>query len=328
MEIFDIYSAEKPDFIAELCKTKAMRRLDDIGMNCGCEYTSFPIFSGLQKYSRYTHSIGVALIVWNFTKDAKQTIAALFHDIASPVFAHVIDFINGDYIKQESTESFTRKFISDSEEIQSYLQKLGICTNEVCDYHAYPIADNDTPRLSADRLEYTLGNIVNFKLDSIETVKSLYHDLTVGQNEENQPEIMFNTKDKALKFAELALVCSKIYTNDADRYSMQCLSEILKACVGKKIIAEKDLYTTETEVIDKITKSEYGRHEWNNYRKLSQINFGTESPKSRIIYAKKRHINPIIKNCGRVADVFPNFSNSLKQFLDTDFGYPIYGVKR
>ena len=28
----------------------------------------------------------------------------------------------------------------------------------MADYHIYPIADNDTPMLSADRLEYTLSN--------------------------------------------------------------------------------------------------------------------------------------------------------------------------
>ena len=37
------------------------------------------------------------------------TVAALLHDIATPVFAHVIDFLNNDYEKQESTEAETKR---------------------------------------------------------------------------------------------------------------------------------------------------------------------------------------------------------------------------
>ncbi|HBI91798.1 MAG TPA: hypothetical protein DDY58_04845, partial [Terrisporobacter glycolicus] len=89
--LIDIYSKDFPDFIKELINTPEFKRLSNVGMNCGCEYTSFPIFSKGKNYTRYEHSIGVALIIWHFTKDTKQSIAGLLHDISSPVFAHVID---------------------------------------------------------------------------------------------------------------------------------------------------------------------------------------------------------------------------------------------
>ena len=177
MNLNSIYSNDIPEFIQEIAHTPAMLRLDDIGMNCGCEYTSFPMFAGLEKYSRYYHSIGVALIVWHFTHDKKQSTAGLLHDISSPAFAHVIDFMHGDYLTQESTENGTQSIIENSAEIQHYLKKYGMQTAEVADYHLYPIADNDTPRLSADRLEYTIGNIVNYKLASPEKAKELYDRL-------------------------------------------------------------------------------------------------------------------------------------------------------
>ena len=40
----------------------------------------------------------------------------------------------------------------------SLLKKDNIDVNEVCDYKLYPIADNNTPQLSADRLEYTFSS--------------------------------------------------------------------------------------------------------------------------------------------------------------------------
>lgn len=120
MNFIDIYSKNFPMFIEELINTPEFKRLSNVGMNCGCEYTSFPIFSEGKNYTRYDHSIGVALIVWHFTKDIKQSIAGLLHDISSPVFAHVVDFLNGDHVNQESTEEKTEEIIENSIEIQKY----------------------------------------------------------------------------------------------------------------------------------------------------------------------------------------------------------------
>lgn len=48
--------------------------------------------------------------------------------------------------------------IASSPELMALLDKSGLTLDDVDDYHRYPIADNDSPRLSADHSEYTLGN--------------------------------------------------------------------------------------------------------------------------------------------------------------------------
>ena len=48
------------------------------------------------------------------------------------------------------------------------LKRDNIKLEEVDDYHIYPVADNDTPKLSADRLEYSLSNaLLTYKLSNI-----------------------------------------------------------------------------------------------------------------------------------------------------------------
>ena len=91
MNHYRIYHEEIPDFLLDYLRLPILERLKQVGMNCGCEYTSFPQFKILKPYSRYDHSLGVALIVWHFTRDKAQTVAGLLHDIATPVFAHVVD---------------------------------------------------------------------------------------------------------------------------------------------------------------------------------------------------------------------------------------------
>ena len=219
--IWKIYARSTPPCIERIASAPALQRLKDVGMHCGCEYTSFPMFQGLEKYSRYEHSIGCALIVWNFTHDVRQTIAALLHDIATPTFAHVIDFLNGDHIKQESTERGTKDIIQNSDEITQFIHQEGFTLKDIADYHLYPIADNDSPRLSADRLEYTLSNIVNYRVAPPDAVKCWYDSLVVGTNEEGADELMFTDLATAEQFSLAALQTSYIYIADEDRFAMQ-----------------------------------------------------------------------------------------------------------
>lgn len=154
-QYFHILSDEIPDFLKSYVDTPPMQRLGGVSRSCGTIYSKM---YHQDWYSTLDHSVGVALIIWHFTKDKKQTLAGLFHDIATPVFQHTVDFMNGDYETQESTEELTTKMITESKEIMSLLNQDGIKVEEVDNYHKYPIADNDRPQLASDRLEYTFSD--------------------------------------------------------------------------------------------------------------------------------------------------------------------------
>lgn len=322
MNGFDFYSNEIPEFITELCESAPMQRLKDVGMNCGCEYTNFPRFTVCDPYSRYEHSVGVGLIVWHFTGDVKQSIAGILHDIATPVFAHVIDFLRGDHLTQESTEDGTREIIAGCAEIQAVLKRYGLTTDDVCDYHKYPIADNDTPMLSADRLEYTLGNAVNYRFTTLGTVKALYSDLTVGKNEHGDEEIMFRTPEKAQLFGELAMRCSEVYVADEDRYSMQALAELLKGAVQDGVISVEDFSLTETEILAKLRENEKYAAQWKNFRAMTYMKRSNSFLDGYMkIPAKKRYIDPYINNLGRLSGVDNDYKLKTAEFVSRSLDY-------
>ena len=328
MNFAQIYSNDFPIFIEELINTPEFKRLSKIGMNCGCEYTKFPIFSKGKNYTRYEHSIGVALIVWHFTKDIKQSIAGLLHDISSPVFAHVIDFLNGDHETQESTEEKTEEIIENSPEIQKILRKYNLTTNDVKDYHIYPIADNDSPLLSADRLEYTLGNAFYYGFKTMEEIKSIYDDLVVSKNEFGEDEISFSTLEKAIEFTSVSIENSKIYTCNADRFSMQYLADLLKLAVDKKVINLDDLYTVEDTVINKLQQDDELKSKWNDFINFSQILTSNENPHEGYwvnIPAKKRYINPQVTSLGRVYNLSEKLSKDIDDFLNINFNIWLSG---
>ena len=323
--MWNIYHPSQPECISTIAETPAMQRLKDVGMHCGCEYTSFPMFTGLKPYSRYNHSVGCALIVWHFTHDVRQTIAALLHDIATPTFAHVIDFLNGDHIKQESTERGTTDLIQHSAEIMAALNGYGITLEEVADYHQYPIADNDSPHLSADRLEYTLSNMIHYHIAPIEAVKQWYDSLVVGQNEEGAPELMFTDIETAEAFAQAALRTSYIYIADEDRFAMQTLAELLKKHISRGILTKADLYQTENQVISLLNRYSEARQDWQHYQSLHLIHAGSTHPHAKTIISKKRHINPYVQGQGRIATLSPSFAEELSQFLTHPLDVPLWG---
>lgn len=328
MEPLSIYHDALPGFLAPLCATPEMRRLKDVGMNCGCEYTSFPRFKGLESYSRWDHSLGVALIVWRFTRDRAQALSGLLHDVATPVFAHVVDFMRGDYLTQEATEDGTEAMIAGDGELQAILAECGLTTADVWDYHRYPIADNDAPRLSADRLEYTLGNVINFGIGDLAAVRQFYDDLTVSAGEDGQDELAFRTPGIAGEFARAALQCARIYVSDEDRYAMQMLSELLKDAVERGVIDEADLHATEPETIGKLLTDGASAANWRNYRALFRM-IAANEPRGtgpwRQIRAKKRRIDPLVAGQGRVSALDPAFGRALEAFMASPQDYWICG---
>ncbi len=210
-----------------------MQKQSGISVTCGTIYSK--IFNQMW-FSSLDHSVAVALIIWNFTKDKKQTLSGLFYDIATPVFKHSIDFMNKDYEKQESTEELTFKIISESKEIMNLLNKDKINVTEVSDYHIYPITDNDTPKLSSDRLEYTLSNALGSteKLWDLNDIKEIYNDIIIVKNEENIDELAFQHLNIAEKFVHTMSILSRIYRREKTVFSMQFLADILQKNVFQK----------------------------------------------------------------------------------------------
>lgn len=317
-DLWQVYHHDIPDFLREFMQTKEMLRLKDVGMNCGCEYTQFDIFKNCQSYSRFDHSVGVALMIWHFTHDIKQSVAGLLHDIATPVFAHTIDFLNGDYVKQESTEDETENIIKNNSEIQQLLMKYHLAVEEVSDYHLYPIADNKTPQLSADRLEYSLGNMLNYGFVEIERIKEYYQHIYVN---EAKNELAFDDLEIAIAFTKDVIKTAKVYIMDEDRFAMQSLAMLLKKAIEEKVIDYSDLYLNETAVIQKLINHHEYKDKWQafcRYKKIDRHNQPVEN--SYCIQAKKRYILPLYQNT-RVDVLSKEIQELINDFMKISFDY-------
>ena len=205
--------------------------------------------------------------------------------------------MNGDYMAQESTEDLTTQIIENSPEITALLARDKIKISEVDDYHKYPIADNDTPRLSADRLEYSLSNaLFTYKLLDLEGIKTIYRDIKIGQGINGMPELEFKTKKIARQFIKTTSILSVIYREDRTRYSMQFFADILKKLNQSNLIQISDLYhLKETEIIDIINQTDYA-NALNNWGNAKKVKTAKTAPKDTYCIkqpAKVRYIDPL-----------------------------------
>lgn len=320
-EYLKILSNEIPDFLNDYINTPQMQKLAGISVSCGTYYTK--LFDKMVWYSSLDHSIAVSLIVWNFTKDKKQTIAGLFHDIATPVFKHSIDFMNGDYKKQESTEELTTQIISESKEIMSLLKRDGIKIEEVDNYHIYPIADNDTPMLSADRLEYTFSNGLDVckNIWNLEEVKEIYDNIEIQKNEQGIEELGFKDIKIAEKFVKGMRILSNSYIDNKTKFSMQFLADIMKIMSSQNLITKKDLYElSEKEVIDRIEKCDYAEisQKFDMWKNAHEIKESDEKVKDKYcvsIDAKIRYINPLVNGI-RISEISEVAKEEIQKALE------------
>ena len=318
LDYFNVLEPNFPEWLNDYIETKELLKQRYISMTCGTIYSD--LFESEFFFSSLDHSVAVALIVWHFTHDKKQTLSGLFHDIATPVFKHCVDFLNGDYMTQESTEDLTSKIISSSKEIMDLLKRDNIKLEEVDDYHIYPVADNDTPKLSADRFEYSLSNaLLTYKLSNIDDIKRIYNDVFLDKDEEDTLELSFKSKATALEFVKITSKLSIIYRDDKTRYSMQLIADIIKKLNEDRLITKEDLYNKkESEIIEIIENSKY-KDIFNIWKNAKNIKVSKEKPENVYFVhhgAKIRYIDPLV-NKKRISSI----SKEAKEEIDKNLSY-------
>lgn len=285
---------EMPKVLEKYLLSPSLLRLKNVGYFCGMDYASKDVYNFKEQVSRYDHSLCVALLAWMLTNDIKATLAGLFHDISTPCFSHVIDYMNKDYAKQESTEEKQEEIIKNDTYLLECLKQDGISVNEIIDFKKYSIVDLDRPMLCADRLDgVILTGLMWTKNLSISDVSVIISDIIVIRNEFNQEEIGFKNKD----VAELVLRTSELIDvychSNEDNYMMELLAKITKRAISLNIVSYDELFVLdEDEIFNRINNisDKELRDNLNLFKNISEDLI----PDIELPYIKVRDLNPLV----------------------------------
>lgn len=282
--------SKRPKFIDKYLKVPCLVRLKKVSYFCGMDYASKNVYNFKEAISRYDHSLTVALLTWKCTKNINATLAGLFHDIATPCFSHVIDYMNKDYEKQESTEEYTEKILKNDKYLEKCLKKDNIEIENIINFKKYNIVDNDRPKLCADRLDGVILTGISWtKNINKKDIENIVKDIEIYDN-----EIGFKTKEIALKVLETSESIDVYCHSNEDNYMMELLATITKYVIENKFITYEDLYIlTEEDLINKF-KNIDDKILTNYMEKFENITI-SEIPKLSLPKVKIRDLNPLLK---------------------------------
>ena len=284
-----------PYFLNKYLKCPSLVRLKKVGYFCGMDYASKDIYDFREYISRYDHSLTVALITYRLTKNKKATLAALFHDVATPCFSHVIDYMNKDYAKQESTEEYTEKIMLNDKYFRKCLAKDRININDIIDFKKYTIVDNNRPKVCADRIDGVIltgiGWTKNITLTDIERIVS---SMCILQNEDKELEISFNNRVAASRVLEISESIDIICHSNEDNYMMELLAIITKKAIDDKLFSYDELYTLNEDEVYSLISHSSDKELLSLYEKFKNVKLD-EIEMVEIPEIKKRDLNPIIQ---------------------------------
>lgn len=272
----------KEDVLTSLIKSSPLERLKNI------EQFGLPEelyhFSG---FTRYEHSVGVFLLLRDLNASLEEQIAGLLHDVSHTALSHVIDWAIGDREREEFHDENHERFIYNTE-IPEILSDHGLKTERIIDDENFPLLERDLPELCADRIDYTLRELNVRKGSKIveKCVESL---------DRRGDKIVFDRKEIAKQFGEKYRNLQEEHWGGPRatlRYHL--MGKALKLGLREGIIEEKDLYKTDSHVIEKLRDG--NNKEINNIlQKLEgEINFRTNVENPDFSLKKKfRYIDPL-----------------------------------
>lgn len=242
--------ANMPDFLIKYLDTPSLIRLKKIGYFCGMDYASKDIYNFSTYISRYMHSLTTALLTYKISSDRKATLAGLFHDVGTPCFSHVIDYMNKDYANQESTEEYTERIILSDNYLRQCLLKDGVSANEIIDFKKYSLVDSARPKLCADRLDGIMLNSLGWtKTISKQDIKDILNSIAIYINEEGKEEIGFTNYEVANKVVELSDIIDRYCHSNDDNYMMELLARITKYALDNGYTTYDGLYRYDEEYV-------------------------------------------------------------------------------
>lgn len=234
--------------LIELITSPALRRLKGIE-----QHGTWPLhqsFKPAYRFSRYTHSVGVMLLLRRFNAPIEEQLHGLLHDVSHTVFSHVADFLFGkdpskhDYQDNRLAKAFRLQGIS------KILIKHGFSPTRILSTKTFPLAEKQLPDLCADRIDYTLADPWA-KIFYTTDPKKILNNLTVHKN-----QFVFKDQHWAKEFGQLYEQHNINNWCNPTQIAIYVLSaQMLREALRKKVIVKQELYKTDDYVLKKLRAS-------------------------------------------------------------------------
>lgn len=131
--------------------------------------------------TRFDHSVGVMLLVRRLGAPLAEQIAALLHDVSHTAFSHVIDYVVDGHDRQSYHEEKKEEYMAGTD-LPAILGRHGYDWRNLLHEEQYPLLEQPSPALCADRLDYFLRDSKGLGLSTPDQIQNAIDHLVVHDN--------------------------------------------------------------------------------------------------------------------------------------------------
>lgn len=280
--------------LQELIQSNPVKRLNGVHQG-GAIYLVNPEWN----VTRYEHSLGVMLLIKKMGGSVEEQIAGLLHDISHTAFSHVIDYALENRHENYHEEIFEEILIKS--DVPSILEKFGYDYRDiVLDESKWSILEQPAPDLCADRVDYTLRDMFQYGMISLDEVKSFLDSLKVVEG-----KMCLDSIDAAEWFVETYYKeVIDFFLGPLNIYSNDRFAKIIKRALEVGVLTLDDLLKQDHEVIEQLQASQ----DEDILKGLGQLNKHVEVEENESDYDlhrtnKVRLIDPLVQVNGSVKRV-------------------------
>ncbi|GHO92961.1 hypothetical protein KSF_030090 [Reticulibacter mediterranei] len=227
--------------LIEVLQSAALQRIQGVHVSGA----SFLVREG-RDVSRYEHSVGVMLLIRMLGGSVSEQLAGLLHDVSHTAFSHVVDFALSNRAEDFHEQHFMH--VLERSSIPALLQQHGFAISNILPLERWPLLEQEMPNLCADRIDYTLRDLL--RIGFIDSA-SLHSFLAQLQNYEGK--IVCRSLDAALWFTEQYVrLVLELFLHPRELFANQQLAAALRLALSNGDMQEEDLFLQDAELLARL----------------------------------------------------------------------------
>jgi uncharacterized protein len=236
--------------LLDLLQTDALQRLGQV-MQHG--------ISGLigltSPVSRLDHSLGAMLLVRRLGGDLPEQIAALLHDVSHTAFSHVIDYVVDDHDGQSYHDKKKSAYVAETA-VPHILTRYGYNWQELIHEENFPLLEQPSPHLCADRLDYFLRDSRELDLAGDDHIAWVLNHLVVAETATG-PRISVDDLDVARWLGYTFMAADdKSWANFREVGLYELTAQAIRQALAIGLIDTADFWLTDAQLWQKLQAAE------------------------------------------------------------------------
>ncbi len=280
------------------------------------------------KTTRFDHSVGAMLLVKQLGGSVEEQIAALLHDVSHTAFSHVIDYVVDGHDHQSYHDDIKESYVAKTD-IPAALTQYGYNWHKFLHEGDYPILEQPSPRLCADRVDYFLRDAQGLGLATEAEIAFGMQSLVLKNG-----RIVLNNQQAAHWFAHTFIQADdKSWANFREVGLYEVTARAIKRALEIDLIAEADFMMTDEAFWQKLHQNtDPELQDWLSLVSLdTQFAWDDENPTFRVS-TKLRAIDPDVVVAGELrplSTLDPEFAEHRRNYLASKQGkWPMRVIRK